>query len=219
MRLGGATGTGYGNTPAARRANALRQPAGRGYGSTPTAACIPEHGYLLLKHVLWQWVGELAAGNNSKKEPQSNAPLRPTLRYLASLFRAHHFGEPVNEKRGQQPSRENLHPTEPAQEPRVFQAVQTEVEDLPVPQLGKKSRRGCRRPPGALRIRIRRPAFLLAEIDKRHGILERVDQRVESLIIAWWRALLLKESVSVFVGRGHGSADISKAEEQEPAEG
>jgi len=42
-----------------------------------------ENGYMFLKYVLSQGLGELAAGNDSRNEPQSNALLRTTLRYLA----------------------------------------------------------------------------------------------------------------------------------------
>jgi hypothetical protein len=42
-----------------------------------------ENGYMFLKYVLLQGLGELAAGNDSRNEPQSNALLRTTLRYLA----------------------------------------------------------------------------------------------------------------------------------------
>ena len=48
-----------------------------------SAACMLENGYLFLKYVLSQGLGELAAGNDSRNEPQSNALLRTTLRYLA----------------------------------------------------------------------------------------------------------------------------------------
>jgi len=36
---------------------------------------------MFLKYVLSQGLGELAAGNDSRNEPQSNALLRTTLRY------------------------------------------------------------------------------------------------------------------------------------------
>jgi hypothetical protein len=39
-----------------------------------------ENGYMFLKYVLSQGLGELAAGNDSRNEPQSNALLRTTLR-------------------------------------------------------------------------------------------------------------------------------------------
>ena len=42
-----------------------------------------ENGYLFLKYVLSQGLGELAAGNDSGNEPQSDALLRTTLRYNA----------------------------------------------------------------------------------------------------------------------------------------
>ncbi len=42
-----------------------------------------KNGYMFLKYVLSQGLGELAAGNDSRNEPQSNALLRTTLRYLA----------------------------------------------------------------------------------------------------------------------------------------
>jgi hypothetical protein len=48
-----------------------------------SAACMLENGYMFLKYVLLQGLGELAAGNDSRNEPQSNALLRTTLRYLA----------------------------------------------------------------------------------------------------------------------------------------
>jgi len=38
---------------------------------------------MFLKYVLAQGLGELAAGNDSRNEAQSNALLRTTLRYLA----------------------------------------------------------------------------------------------------------------------------------------
>jgi hypothetical protein len=38
---------------------------------------------MFLKYVLSQGLGELAAGHDSRNEPQSNALLRTTLRYLA----------------------------------------------------------------------------------------------------------------------------------------
>jgi hypothetical protein len=41
-----------------------------------------ENGYMFLKYVLSQGLGELAAGNDSRNEPQSNALLRTTLRLL-----------------------------------------------------------------------------------------------------------------------------------------
>ena len=44
-----------------------------------------ENGYISLKYILSQGVGELAAGNDSRNEPQSNALLRTTLRYLAKV--------------------------------------------------------------------------------------------------------------------------------------
>jgi hypothetical protein len=50
-----------------------------------SAACMLENGYIFLKYVLSQGLGELAAGNDSRNEPQSNALLRTTLRYLACL--------------------------------------------------------------------------------------------------------------------------------------
>ena len=37
---------------------------------------------MFLKYVLSQGLGELAAGNDSRNEPQSNALLRTTLRLL-----------------------------------------------------------------------------------------------------------------------------------------
>ena len=48
----------------------------------PEAACMLENGYMFLKYVLSQGLGELAAGNDSRNEPQSNALLRTTLRLL-----------------------------------------------------------------------------------------------------------------------------------------
>jgi hypothetical protein len=47
-----------------------------------SAACMLEHGYMFLKYVLSQGLGELAAGNDSRNEAQSNALLRTTLRLL-----------------------------------------------------------------------------------------------------------------------------------------
>ena len=41
-----------------------------------------ENGYLFLKYVLSQGLAELVAGSGSRNEPQSNALLRTTLRYL-----------------------------------------------------------------------------------------------------------------------------------------
>jgi len=46
-----------------------------------SAAFILENGYMFLKYVLSQGLGELAAGNHSRNGPQSNALLRITLRY------------------------------------------------------------------------------------------------------------------------------------------
>jgi hypothetical protein len=48
-----------------------------------SAACRLENGYMFLKYVLSQGLGELAAGHDSRNEPQSNALLRTTLRHLA----------------------------------------------------------------------------------------------------------------------------------------
>ena len=48
-----------------------------------SAACMLENGYMFLKYVLSQGLGELAAGNDSRNEAQSNALLRTTLRHLA----------------------------------------------------------------------------------------------------------------------------------------
>ena len=48
-----------------------------------SAACMLENGYMFLKYVLLQGSGELATGNSSGNELQSNALLRTTLRYLA----------------------------------------------------------------------------------------------------------------------------------------
>ena len=42
-----------------------------------------ENGYLFLKYILSQGLGELAAGNDSGNKPQSDALLRTTLRYPA----------------------------------------------------------------------------------------------------------------------------------------
>jgi len=42
-----------------------------------------ENGYMILKYVLSQGLGELAAGNDCRKEPQSNALLRTTLRSMS----------------------------------------------------------------------------------------------------------------------------------------
>jgi hypothetical protein len=45
-----------------------------------------ENGYMFLKYVLSQGLGELAAGHDSRNEPQSNALLRTTPRlYLGFL--------------------------------------------------------------------------------------------------------------------------------------
>jgi hypothetical protein len=41
------------------------------------------NGYMFLKSVLSQGLGELAPGNDPRNEPQSNALLRTTLRYPA----------------------------------------------------------------------------------------------------------------------------------------
>jgi hypothetical protein len=46
-----------------------------------SAAGSLENAYLLLKYVLLEWLGELAADNDYRNEPQSNALLRTTLRY------------------------------------------------------------------------------------------------------------------------------------------
>ena len=42
-----------------------------------------DNGYMFLKYVPAQGLGELAAGNDSRNEPQSKVLLRTTLRYLA----------------------------------------------------------------------------------------------------------------------------------------
>ena len=51
-------------------------------GVSNSAACMLENGYMFLKYVLSQGLGELAAGHDSRNEPQSNALLRTTLRLL-----------------------------------------------------------------------------------------------------------------------------------------